>query len=176
MTTFSDRFRVRKPVEILSREDKTAIHEAALEVMETVGIRIHSRSARDALRNAGALVDEATAVVKFPRHVTDSLMASVPEEIVLAGREKEYDLPMDGRHCYYTTDGCGISVWEQETQSRRLAVLQDIKDSALIADQLPAHCNIEVQVQAFEAHADGQALLTRLNMLSPVKIFPRSMP
>lgn len=141
MTTFSERFRVRKPVEILSREDKTAIHEAALDVMETVGIRIHSKSARDALKQAGAHVDEATAVVKFPKAVTNSLMSSVPEQIVLAGREKEYDLPMDGRHCFYTTDGCGISVWENETRSRRLAVLQDIRDSAKMADYLE-YCSI----------------------------------
>lgn len=141
MTGFSDRFKVRKPVRILSDEDKKAIHEAALDVMETVGIRIHSKVARDSLKRAGAIVDEATGVVKFPAGLTDSLISTVPQNVVLAGREKEFDLPLDGTHCYYTTDGCGISVWDQKTKSRRLAVLQDIKDSAVIADQLP-YCSI----------------------------------
>jgi len=141
MSGFSDRFRVRKPVKILKEEDKKAIHEAALDVMETVGIRIHSKVARDSLKKAGAIVDEATCVVKFPASLTNSLISTVPERVVLAGRDKEFDLPLDGTHCYYTTDGCGISVWEQKTKSRRLAVLQDIKDSAVIADQLD-YCSI----------------------------------
>jgi trimethylamine--corrinoid protein Co-methyltransferase len=137
MPAFADRFKVRKPVAILKEEDKKRIHEAALDVMETVGIRVHSNMARESLKNAGAMVDERTSVVKFPTALTKSLIAKVPQNVVLAGREKEFDLPLDARHCYYTTDGCGISVWEQRTRTRRPAVLQDIRDSATISDWLP---------------------------------------
>jgi trimethylamine--corrinoid protein Co-methyltransferase len=137
MTTFADRFRARRPAEILSEEDKKQIHEAGLAVMEDVGVRIHSEVARDSLKKAGAHVDEKTGVVKFPVDLTKSLISKVPQGIVLAGREKEFDLPLDGRHCYYTTDGCGISVWDQKTRTRRLSVLQDIVSTAIIADWLP---------------------------------------
>jgi len=137
MPAFADRFRVRKPVTMLKEEDKRQIHEAGLNVMENVGVRIHSKLARDSLKKAGAVVDEKTSVVKFPTDLTKSLISKVPRGIVLAGREKEFDLPLDGQHCYYTTDGCGISVWDQKTRSRRLSVLQDITDSAIISDWLP---------------------------------------
>jgi len=133
----ADRFRVRRPVPILKEEDKKRIHEGGLNIMGTVGVRIHSRLARDSLKKAGAIVDEETSVVKFPEDLTESLISKVPQGIILAGREKEFDLPLDGRHCYYTTDGCGISVWDQKTRSRRLSVLQDITDSAIISDWLP---------------------------------------
>jgi trimethylamine--corrinoid protein Co-methyltransferase len=136
MTEFADRFRVRKPVEVLSANDKKLIHESALEVMASVGIRVHSGVARAALNAAGADVDEKTSVVKFPGDLAGSLLAKAPREVVLAGREKEFDLPLDGMHCYYTTDGCGISVWEQKTRTRRPALLKDIVDSAIIADYL----------------------------------------
>ena len=111
MAPFADGFKVRTPVQILKDEDRKQIHEAALDVMETVGIRVHSKMARDSLKAAGADVDEASAVVKFDGDLTQSLIAKAPQKIVLAGREKEYDLPCDGTHCYYTTDGCGIAVW-----------------------------------------------------------------
>lgn len=137
MAAFADRFRVRKPAEILSRDDKKLIHESALGVMESVGVRVHSGMAKASLKRAGAIVDDATSVVKFPADLTESLLAMAPRNIVLAGREKEFDLPLDGRHCYYTTDGCGISVWEQKTLTRRPSVLRDIVDSATIADYLP---------------------------------------
>jgi trimethylamine--corrinoid protein Co-methyltransferase len=141
MPAFADSFRIRKPTGFLREEQKKAIHEGALEIMETVGVRIHSKVARDSLKTAGASVDENTGVVKFPEGLVQSLISSVPEKIVLAGRDKEYDLPVDGSHCYYTTDGCGITVWDQKTKSRRLSVLQDIKDTALVADYLP-NCSI----------------------------------
>ncbi len=137
MAGFADRFRVRKRASVLSDEDKRQIHEAGLEVMESVGIRIHSKIARDSLKRAGAAVDETTSIVKFPIDLTKSLISKIPEKIVLAGRDKEFDLPVDGTHCYYTTDGCGVMVWDQKTRSRRLSVLRDIKDSAVIADYLP---------------------------------------
>jgi trimethylamine--corrinoid protein Co-methyltransferase len=141
MPAFADRFKVRKPTSILNEEDKRSIHEAALDVMATVGIRIHSSMARESLKKAGAIIDEKTKVVRFPPDLTESLIAKAPERIVLAGREKEFDLPVDGTHCYYTTDGCGVSVWEQKTNSRRLSVLQDITNTAIIGDYLP-YCSI----------------------------------
>jgi trimethylamine--corrinoid protein Co-methyltransferase len=137
MGAFAERFKIRKPVAILKEEDKKQIHEAGLDVMETVGVRIHSRIARDSLKKAGATVDEKTSVVKFPKDLTKSLISKVPQGIVMAGREHEFDLPLDGQHCYYTTDGCGISVWDQKTRSRRLSVLQDITNTAIISDWLP---------------------------------------
>ena len=137
MPSFADRFKVRKPVPVLKEDEKRQIHEAGLEIMETVGVRIHSGVARDSLRKAGAIVDEKTSIVKFPTDLTESLISKVPQGVVLAGREKEFDLPLDGSHCYVTTDGCGISVWDQKTRSRRRSVLKDIVDSAIISDWLP---------------------------------------
>ncbi len=137
MPAFAERFKIRKPVAILKEEDKKQIHEAGLDVMETVGVRIHSKIARDSLKKAGATVDEKSSIVKFPMDLTESLISKVPQGIVLAGRDHEFDLPLDGQHCYYTTDGCGISVWDQKTRSRRLSVLQDITNTAIISDWLP---------------------------------------
>ena len=137
MPGFADRFKVRTPRPILKEEDKKQIHEAALNVMETVGIRIHSKIARDSLKKAGANIDEKTNVVKFSTDLTKSLIAKVPQKIVLAGRDKDFDLPMDGSHHYYTTDGTGITVWDQKTQSRRLSKLEDIRKTAIISDWLP---------------------------------------
>jgi len=137
MSEFAARFRVREPIRALKDKDKRKIHEAALDVMETVGVRIHSGTAKASLKRAGALVDDRTSIVKFPRDLTVSLISKAPTGFVLAGREKEFDLPLDGRHCYYTTDGCGISVWDQKTRARRLSVMQDITNSIIIADWLP---------------------------------------
>jgi trimethylamine--corrinoid protein Co-methyltransferase len=133
---FADRMRIKEPKAVLKEEEKKKIHEAALDVMANVGIRVHSKVAKASLKDAGATVDEGNGVVTFPEGLIDSLISKAPRNFTLAGREKEFDLPLDGRHCYYTTDGCGVAVWDQKTRTRRLSVLQDIKDSATIADYL----------------------------------------
>ena len=137
MTEFEQRFRIQKPVDTLSENQKRMIHEAALEVMEKTGVRVHSRNARAALKVAGAIVDDKSPDVRFPKDVVRSLIAKAPQKIVLAGRVKEFDLPLDGTHSYYTTDGCGISVWDPASNGRRKPVLEDIRRTALIGDYLP---------------------------------------
>ena len=137
MTDFEQRFRIQKPVDAMSENDKRMIHEAALEVMETVGVRIHSKNARAALKKAGAIVQEGNTDVRFPRDVVKSLISKAPQKIILAGRTKEYDLPLDGTHNYYTTDGCGVTVWDSAKATRRKPVLEDIRRTALIGDYLP---------------------------------------
>ncbi len=137
MSSFEQRFRVRQPTNILSQDAKRRIHEGAVRVLESTGIRVGGPTARRSLARAGAMIDERTKIVKFPRDVLLSLIKSVPSKIVLAGRTEQFDLPVDGTHHYYTTDGCGISVWDERTKSKRNSVLDDITKTAIIGDWLP---------------------------------------
>ena len=137
MANFEERFRIQKPSSTMSENDKRMIHEAALEIMKTVGVRVHSKNARAVLKKEGAIVDDKSPDVKFPNDVVKSLIAKAPQKIVLAGRTKEFDLPLDGTHSYYTTDGCGVAVWDSDKCARRKPVLEDIRRTALIGDYLP---------------------------------------
>lgn len=159
---FADRFKVRQPQSIMKEPDRKRIHEASLDVLRTVGIRVMSKDARDALKAAGAEVDESSSVVKFPDGLVESLMKSVPSRIVLAGRTKEYDLPLDGTHHYYTTDGCGISTWDQKTQTRRESTLADITRTAILGDWLPYLSIYEPMVVAHDVPS-------RIHVLSGLK-------
>lgn len=149
MADFENRFRVRKRLDTLTQEDKKKIHGAALDLLERVGIRIDSSNARKDLKKAGATIDEASRTVKMPRSVVEDLLRSVPSGIVLAARKKEYDLPMDGTHFYFTTDGCGVSVWDRESCTRRESRLEDIRKTAVIADWLP---NLSIYEPMVVAH------------------------
>lgn len=152
MTEFEKKFVVKNRFETMSHNDKKKIHEATLEVMEEVGIKIHSRTARESLKRAGAIVDEKTEVVRFPVGVVNALSRKIPKTYTLAGRTKEFDLPLDGTHCYYTTDGCGVQVWEPKSRSRRPSMLEDIRKTAVISDWLPHVSIYEPMVVAHDVH------------------------
>ena len=150
MADFAERFKIRPPFSTMSENDKRQIHEAALEIMEKTGVRVHSAKARKALKSAGCIVDEKSPDVKFPKDVVKTLIAKAPSNIVLAGRTKEFDLPCDGTHSYYTTDGCGISVWDAKAGTRRKSVLEDIRRTSIISDWLPYLSIYEPMVVSYD--------------------------
>lgn len=137
MSSFESRFKIREPVNILKADEKKRIHETALRIMERKGIQIQSSVARNSLKKAGAEVDEKSMVVRFPSGLVESLMRTVPNKIVLAARSRALDLPVDGTHYYSTTDGCGVSVYDVKSGTRRESLLEDIRKTAIIADWLP---------------------------------------
>ena len=158
MPAFSERFRVRKRFDLLTNKERRAIHDAALRVMETTGVRIHSKAARGDLERAGAVVDDK-AVVRFPRDVVEGLRRKAPRTITLAGRTKAFDLPMDGSHFYTTTDGCGIAVWDATSGTRRTSVLEDIRRTAVIGDWLPYLSIYEPMVVAHDVPPAAHVLM-----------------
>ena len=158
MADFEARFKVRKRLDTLTQEDKKKIHDAALDLLEHIGIRIDSSVARKGLKKAGATVDEASMIVKMPRNVVDDLLRSVPSSIVLAARSKEFDLPLDGTHFYFTTDGCGVSVWDAKSCTRRKSCLEDIRRTAIIADWLPNLSIYEPMVVAHDVPLESHVI------------------
>jgi trimethylamine--corrinoid protein Co-methyltransferase len=57
---------------VLSPEDVGKIHEATLEIIETVGIKFPLGRALDIWQAHGARVDRASAIVQVPRRVIES--------------------------------------------------------------------------------------------------------
>ncbi|MGE5484019.1 MAG: trimethylamine methyltransferase family protein [Ignavibacteriales bacterium] len=125
-------------VEILGPEDIQKIHEASLEIMNDVGVRFPSQKALDILSAAGAKVDRSTMVAKLPPDLVMKAVKAAPAVYTLAGRDPGDDLLLDGKHCYLSTDGCGIETYDLWTGQKRLSTKKDIEESARLADSLDA--------------------------------------
>lgn len=121
-------------MDVLSPEDIAKIHEASLEIMENVGVRFPSEKALNILEQAGAQVDRTSMIAKIPATIVMDAIGKAPAHYTLAGRDMRDDLILDGRHCYLSTDGCGIEVYDLETGLKRTSTKKDIEDSALITD------------------------------------------
>ncbi len=121
-------------MDVLSKDDIEKIHEASLEIMEDVGVRFPSEKALNILEQAGAQIDRSSMVAKLPAKLVMDAIGKAPAHYTLAGRDIRDDLVLDGKHCYLSTDGCGIEVYDLETGIKRTSTKKDIQDSALIAD------------------------------------------
>ena len=85
------------PLEVLSTEQVERILVAAYRVLEEAGLEIRSASAREAFRQAGALVDDDSQRVRMGRDLVAAQLALAPERFVLHARNPARDLHVGGR-------------------------------------------------------------------------------
>lgn len=123
-------------LEVLSQSDIRRIHEASLEVLEQTGVRFPSTEALDLLEDAGAKIDRAAQVARIPAKVVMDAIAQAPATYTLAARDPVNDLLLDGRHCYLSTDGCGVEIYDLATRARRTSTRRDVYETARVADAL----------------------------------------
>ena len=84
------------PLEVLTAEQVERIVEAAMRVLAEAGLEIRSAAARNVYRRAGALVDDATQMVRMGRDLVDAQLAHAPERFVLRARNRARDLHVGG--------------------------------------------------------------------------------
>lgn len=123
--------------DVLSPTQLEQIHEATLDVLETVGVRFPSERALDVLEKNGCGVDRATQMVKLPRAVVMEAVSAVPDSYVLAGRDPACDMLIDGRHCYLSNDASGVFVRDHHSGEKRPSTKADAATSARFVDALP---------------------------------------
>src|ERR1700758_898066 len=72
-----------EPLKVFSEDQVAAIHEAALIILETQGMKVLSADARTRYRNAGAEVDETTQIVRLDRGLVAASLATTPRDVTL---------------------------------------------------------------------------------------------
>lgn len=142
---------------MFSPEDLQRLHAATLDVIENAGIRFPSKRAQEIWASHGAQVDAKTGIVKAPAHLIESALKKAPPVYTLAARDEKQDLPLDGRHVWVGTDGCGVEIIDLYTNERRRSKLQDVEEIARVADALEqvAFHWVALSAQDKPAHTRG---------------------
>ncbi len=130
--------RPRLGLSILGADGVKSIHEAALEVLARAGVRFPSERALAILADAGCEVDRRRQVARIPPDVAMVAISRAPRHFTLGARDPADSLSLDGEHCYLSTDGCGIEVYDLQAGSPRRSTWEDVYRSALVADYLDA--------------------------------------
>lgn len=147
----------RLSLNMFSPEDLRRLHAATLDVIENAGIRFPSKRAQEIWASHGAQVDAKTGIVKAPAHLVESALKKAPPVYTLAARDEKQDLPLDGRHVWVGTDGCGVEIIDLYTNERRRSKLQDVEEIARVADALEqvAFHWVALSAQDKPAHTRG---------------------
>lgn len=121
------------PIEVISADEVEAIHEAALDILEGVGLRVLDDEARQRYRDAGASVDELQ--VRLDREMVAALVSTAPSSFVLRSRNPERDIPVGGRHTFFCSTGGPAFVMDNE-HGRRAGTYAEFCDYLRVVHSL----------------------------------------
>ena len=120
----------------LTDDEKNAIYEAALEIMTTVGQRVHHPEALELLRAAGAVVEEPD-LVKVPRELVEKARRTAPAVVDVYSRTGEHSMALGHYNTYFGNGSAVTSVYDLETGEHRPTILADGEMAARLCDALP---------------------------------------
>ena len=120
----------------LSEREIERIHDAALTVLERVGMGDGIPVFLELAAEKGCKITESGRV-KFPRALVEDVLAGACRSFVFCGRDPRHDLEISGNRVHYGTAGAAVSVPDFHTGRYRASTLHDIYDFGRLVDRLP---------------------------------------
>ncbi len=111
------------------------IHEASLEILERVGVRLDLQEAIDMLKKAGARVDEDN-LVHLPSPLVEEALSTAPKQVVLHDRQGNPVMPVEGYRCFYGPGSDCLNIIDHRNGKRREPVLKDLEEGIALCDSL----------------------------------------
>jgi trimethylamine---corrinoid protein Co-methyltransferase len=119
----------------LSDIDVRRIHNAALDVLENIGMADAPPSGVELLTAAGAKL-ESNGRITFPRALVEDVIANAGRHFVLHGQAPRHDLEPWGKKVYFGTAGAAVSMVDIATGDYRDSTVKDLFDIARTVDAL----------------------------------------
>ena len=138
--------------EPLSKADVRRIVDAAFDVLARAGVAVHSPSAFEAFKAAGAPVDSETRIVRLPRGLVEDAVASNPSSVTLYSRDGEHNVVLETGSVYFGTGGTALHVLDPDTGECRRSRTEDLVLSARLVEVLE-HVDL-FQINLFPGEID----------------------
>jgi len=132
----------------LNDKELEQIHQATLEVLNEVGVKIHSKKALTLLEDKGLEVDHNKSIVKFDPETVEKAIRSTPEKFEVFSRDKSYSVKIGiGEDTKTAAGHNGIYIYDYMKNTREMASKKDVGDFAKLANYLD-----DVDVVATQAY------------------------
>ncbi|MEO1688743.1 MAG: trimethylamine methyltransferase family protein, partial [Pseudomonadota bacterium] len=125
------------PVPVFTEDRVHAIHEAALQVLEELGVMILLPEARALYRAGGARVDDASQMVHIGREIVEAALATAPKSIQLRGGARHRDLTWEIGTLTFQP-GAGAPHATDRERGRRPGSLQDYRELVTLTQSFDA--------------------------------------
>jgi trimethylamine--corrinoid protein Co-methyltransferase len=111
------------------------VHEAALDVLENIGIADAIPSCLDLLLPKGCRLSDEGRLL-FPRTLIEDTLAMAGRNFTLYGQDPKHDMEPWGKRVYFGTAGAAVYVVDPDTGEYRESTTQDCYDIARLVDTM----------------------------------------
>ena len=133
---------MRTVFEVLNSEEIERIHNASMQVLETVGVKVDYPYARQLFKEAGAIVDEDTQSVRIPETLVQKAIATAPTQFKLYGSSGELEMDIGGDAVQFAALGTPTSILDLETGKHRPSSMEDLMTHIKLIDGCEnIHCS-----------------------------------
>jgi len=121
-------------LKLLTEEQINSVHEATVEILEEVGMKIKSERARQIFTEGGAIVEGE--IVKIPKSMLEAAIKSAPSKVVLYGQDEKNDLHLEKSRTHLGTGGTVLYALDLDNGQKRKTNTHDVRDIARMVDYL----------------------------------------
>ncbi len=119
----------------LTEADVQRVHEAALEVLATIGLSQAIPSCVELVTAAGGEYTGEGRLL-FPRSLVEDTLARAARNLVLHGQDPRHDMDLSGSRTYFGTAGAAVHVVDPFTREYRESTLADLYQIGRLVDAM----------------------------------------
>ncbi len=119
----------------LSDRDQQRIHQAALDILQRIGLADPIPSCVDIVTSGGGTMNDAGRLC-FPRALVEETIAKACKGFMLHGQDPAHDLDISGQRVHFGTGGAAVSIVDFSTGQYRSSTLADLYDVFRLIDSL----------------------------------------
>jgi len=147
--------------ELLTPEQVQRIHDASLEILEEVGLKVRYEPARQLFARHGCTVDSEKTIVKLPRNVVENYRKMTPPKFTFHARDPKFDKTIPDDSPVIVTASSAPNIIDPLTGKERRAESGDIARIAHLINELPGYDMFSISTLAEDAPKD-QFTISRL--------------
>jgi len=126
-------------LKVLSDEQVYDIHQAALEILWNTGVLVKAPEARELLRQAGAWVDDETALCRIPGFIVEEALGRAPSSFTVYARNPDNNVNVSTRSIHYEPMIGRLNCYDYATDTTHRTTLEDVGHLIKLADALPSY-------------------------------------
>lgn len=112
------------------------LHQAALRILDEVGVQVHHPEARELLAGHGGRIRKDN-IVSIPGFLVAEALGSAPSNVVIYNRRQEPVMELGGRRIYFGTGTDLPKTVDLQSREIRDTLAEDVVAGSIISDALP---------------------------------------
>jgi len=118
-----------------SEKISNVVHRKSVEILSEVGFCVPDTQTLANLKSAGFIVDDESQMARITDDLLDEALSSLPAETGLYQRGSQVGLDFKHRS-YFMGAGTPVNVQDLDTDERRMATRQDVRNFVILQDAL----------------------------------------